>query len=94
MQTYTIKELRDNLAEIIARVSITGESVVVTKFGKSKVRIVADVGGKEVEKEREAKKKRLVKALDKSFGIWADREDMKDPDEWVRKIRTPRYTLE
>lgn len=94
MQTYTIKELRDNLAEIIARVSITGEPVVVTKFGKPKVRIVVDGGKEEVKKEREAKKKRLTQALEESSGIWADREDMKDPEEWVRKIRAPRFVLE
>lgn len=26
-----------------------------------------------------------------AFGIWADREDMKDPSAWLRKIRAPRY---
>ncbi len=26
-----------------------------------------------------------------AFGVWADREDMKDPSAWVRKIRGPRY---
>jgi arabinogalactan endo-1,4-beta-galactosidase len=25
------------------------------------------------------------------IGMWADREDMKDPSAWVRKIRAPRY---
>jgi addiction module RelB/DinJ family antitoxin len=26
-----------------------------------------------------------------AFGMWADREDMKDPAEWVRSIRRGRY---
>ena len=26
-----------------------------------------------------------------AFGMWADRDDMKDPSAWVRKIRAPRY---
>jgi hypothetical protein len=26
-----------------------------------------------------------------AFGIWADREDMKDVHAWLEKIRTPRY---
>jgi hypothetical protein len=26
-----------------------------------------------------------------AFGIWADREDMKDVHAWLRRIRTPRY---
>ncbi len=34
-----------------------------------------------------------VQRLKKSpaFGMWADREDMKDPTEWVRKIRRRRH---
>lgn len=27
------------------------------------------------------------------FGMWADREEMADPAEYVRNIRKPRYTL-
>jgi len=26
-----------------------------------------------------------------AFGMWADREDMKDVHAWLRKIRAPRY---
>jgi hypothetical protein len=26
-----------------------------------------------------------------AVGMWADREDMKDPSAWLRKIRAPRY---
>jgi hypothetical protein len=26
-----------------------------------------------------------------AFGMWAGREDMKDVEAWLRKIRTPRY---
>ncbi len=26
-----------------------------------------------------------------AFGMWADREDMKDPAAWLRKIRAVRY---
>jgi hypothetical protein len=26
-----------------------------------------------------------------AIGMWADREDMKDPSAWLRKIRAPRY---
>jgi hypothetical protein len=26
-----------------------------------------------------------------AFGMWADREDMKDPSAWVRRIRAQRY---
>jgi hypothetical protein len=27
----------------------------------------------------------------RAFGMWADREDMKDVHAWLRKTRTPRY---
>lgn len=27
-----------------------------------------------------------------AVGMWDDREDMKDPGEWVRNLRKPRYT--
>jgi hypothetical protein len=27
-----------------------------------------------------------------AFGMWKDREDMKDPAAYIRKIRQPRYT--
>jgi hypothetical protein len=27
------------------------------------------------------------------FGMWADREDMKDPTAWVRELRKPRFTF-
>jgi hypothetical protein len=26
-----------------------------------------------------------------AFGMWADREDMKDPVAWVRELRRPRF---
>lgn len=26
-----------------------------------------------------------------AFGIWADREDMRDPSEWVRQVRKGRF---
>ncbi|MGA9055124.1 MAG: hypothetical protein WB763_01295 [Terriglobia bacterium] len=26
-----------------------------------------------------------------AFGMWADREDMKDVHAWLKKIRAPRY---
>jgi hypothetical protein len=28
---------------------------------------------------------------DPAIGMWADREDMKDVERWVRQLRKPRY---
>jgi len=44
-----------------------------------------------IESER-AKRKKTIRVEDHpAFGIWKDREDMKDVHAWLRKIRTPRY---
>jgi hypothetical protein len=42
--------------------------------------------------EKSAKAKKKMRVEDHpAFGIWADREDMKDVHAWLRKIRAPRY---
>lgn len=90
-KTVTIKDTRDNLAEIINRVAVAGDSYIVTKFGKPKA-VIGPVGdtAKKTGKKRDA----FTDALDKTFGMWADRDDIGDAAEYVRKIRAPRYTLE
>lgn len=80
MQIIPIKETRANLADYINQVEIGGKSFIISKFGKPKamlVPILSDV------KRRSGRPQKLP-----GFGIWADREEMKDPDKWVRKIRS------
>lgn len=76
MQTIPIKETRANLADLINQVAVGGTSFIITKFGKPKAMLVPVLTDK-----------RRQTGLSASFGIWKDREDMKDPDKWVRKIR-------
>jgi hypothetical protein len=39
-----------------------------------------------------AKRKKTIRVEEHpAFGIWKDREDMKDVHAWLKKIRTPRY---
>lgn len=76
MQTIPIKETRANLADYINQVEIGGKSFIITKFGKPRAMLVPVLADK-----------RRQTGLSASFGIWKDREDMKDPDKWVRKIR-------
>jgi hypothetical protein len=39
-----------------------------------------------------AKRKKTIRVEDHpAFGIWKDREDMKDVHAWLRKMRPPRY---
>ena len=79
-QTIPIKETRANLADLINQVAVGGTSFIITKFGKPKamlVPVLSDVN------RRSGRSRKLP-----GFCIWAKREDMKDPDKWVRKIRS------
>ncbi len=77
----TAKQLRLKTSEVLKKVQRMG-SVTVTLRGKPVARLVA---------LNKSKPGRLVD--DPAFGMWADREDMKDVDAWLRKIRKPRYLL-
>lgn len=81
IQSISTKELRDNLATILERVAIGQQSFEVYKFGTIK----AVINPPQI-KTKEKKKKINFRKLP-AFGIWKDREDMKDPVEWVNKIR-------
>lgn len=76
-QTVTIKELRDNLAQLIEEVSISGKQIEITKFGKKKA-ILSPL------KDKKPKKKF---GLDAAFGMWKNRKDMKDSAKWVADLR-------
>lgn len=80
METVTVKYLRDNLAEIIDEAAIAKKSFVVTKFGKQKVAIVPI-------KDIKVKKKKVDFGKLPAFGMWKDREDMKDSAQWVSDLR-------
>ena len=44
-----------------------------------------------VKSSQRAQRKAARLPDDPAFGMWADREDMKDVHAWLKKIRTPRY---
>jgi antitoxin (DNA-binding transcriptional repressor) of toxin-antitoxin stability system len=77
-KTVTTKELRDNLSEIIEKVAGGGHSFIVSKFGKKKVL---------VSPYKEDKKKKVDLSKLPAFGMWKDREDMKDSVAWERQMR-------
>ena len=79
--TVTAKELRLKTSAILRKVQKVG-SATVTLRGKPVAKLTA-IGG--------SKSKPLTEY--RAFGMWADREEMKDPSAWVRKIRKPRYSL-
>ena len=77
MQTIPIKETRERLADLVNQVEVAGKRFIITKFGKPKAMLVPVL----------TDKPRKRSGLTASFGIWKDREDMKDLDAWVRKVR-------
>lgn len=78
--TVSIKETRRNLSELIEKVALTGETFLVTKFGKPKALIVP---AETKNKSNETKLSILVKTA----GLWAKRRDIKDSNSWVSKLR-------
>ena len=74
----TMLDLRRRTKDII-RALDRGESVTITYRGKEKGTIIPA-----------RKKKRRSITEHPAFGMWKDREDMKDPSAWVRKIRRSR----
>jgi len=77
----TAKQLRLKTSQVLKKVQ-QGGTVTVTLRGKP----VAKLLGLNSSKKRKLSEYRAI-------GMWADREDMKDVDAWLRNIRKPRYTL-
>lgn len=75
----TAKQLRLNTSRILRKVQHVG-SVTVT------------LRGKPVAKLSSLNAKPPMRVEDHpAFGMFADRDDMKDVHAWLKKIRTPRY---
>ena len=73
------EELRLNTSKILKKVQRIGSATVTLR-------------GKPVAKLMALNEEKVIRAADHpAFGMWADREDMKDVHAWLRKVRTPRY---
>jgi antitoxin (DNA-binding transcriptional repressor) of toxin-antitoxin stability system len=78
----SIVDLRYHMKDVLRAID-RGETVTVLYRGKEKARLVP-LGDRDPGKPK-------MKVSDHPFcGMWADREDMKDPAAYVRKIREPR----
>jgi prevent-host-death family protein len=75
----TIVDLRYRMKNVLAAVE-RGESITVLHRGKAKARLVP----------LEAKQPRGKLQADEAFGLWRDREDLRDVPRFVRKLRRPR----
>lgn len=77
IQTLSVKDVRNNLADVVSRVEMRGEEVIITKFGKPRAMLVPIEG-----------RKLKLGNLDEVFGAWKGRSDIKDTAKWVRDLRT------
>jgi antitoxin (DNA-binding transcriptional repressor) of toxin-antitoxin stability system len=78
----SIVDLRYHMKDVLRAID-RGETVTVLYRGKEKAKLVPI--------NAETSDKPKMKPSDHPFcGMWKDREDMKDPSAWVRKIRRSR----
>ena len=75
----TAKELRLRTSQVLKKVQQVG-TATVTLRGKPVAKLVS----------LNSRKERKLSEYS-AIGMWADREDMKDVDAWLRNIRKPRY---
>lgn len=75
-QTLSIKDVRNKLADIVSRVEMAGDEIIITKFGKPRAMLVPIT-----------KEMALKSALDETFGAWRNRRDIKDSAKWARELR-------
>ncbi len=75
----TAKQLRLKTSQVLKKVQQVG-SLTITLRGKPVAKLTAL-----------NKKKPTPLTEHPAFGIWANRQDMKDVDAWLQKIRKPRY---
>ena len=78
VRMVSVKDTRDNLAELLEQVAISGQQFVITKFGKPKAKLSPV--------EEKIRTKKTMGNLP-GFGMWADRKDIKDSGEWVTRVR-------
>lgn len=76
-QIVSIKDTRDNLADLISAVEMNGEEIIITKFGKPRAKLVPIFETSTLQ----------TNALDDVFGIWAKRKDIDDSASWVKTQR-------
>lgn len=75
----SIVDLRYRMKDVL-RALDRGEPVTVLYRGKAKAKLVPIA----------SEKPRMRMEDHPACGMWADREDMKDPVAWVRKLRSKR----
>ncbi len=80
-QLISIKDTRNKLAEIIDTVSLREDVFIITKFGKPRAMIVPI-----------SKNKIDASGIEKSFGAWVKRDDIKNTNKWAANLRVEMNT--
>jgi len=79
VKTATAKDLRNKTSQILDEVR-TGQPVTITYRGKP-IAVLAPI---------DIKRPKALKAT--GFGIWKDRKDNRNVEQWLSKLRQPRFT--
>ncbi|MBI4991443.1 type II toxin-antitoxin system Phd/YefM family antitoxin [Candidatus Gottesmanbacteria bacterium] len=79
LQSFSIKETREQLSHLIDQVAIAHRQFLITKFGKPKAMLTPIVSLSQQNKKKEG--------LLVSFGAWKNRIDIKDSAKWVSDLR-------
>jgi len=87
--SISVKDTRNNLADIIDRAFLGGERFLVTKFNKPKVVITSFKDSQFINN-----KEKINNILAKYEGIWKDREDIPDTKKWTENLRLNNETRE
>lgn len=80
LQTFSIRETRAQLSDIINQVSVANRSFVITKFGKPKAMVTPLVPAFK-------KNTKALKGIAMTAGAWKHRTDIKDSAKWVANLR-------
>jgi prevent-host-death family protein len=75
------KELRQKTRLLLDAVE-RGEEVTITYRGRAKARVV---------RIQSAPDRKEPASENELFGLWADRDDLADPQTWIRTLRQRRY---
>ena len=89
MKTLSIAEARRDFCSLAADIFESGDSVIISKHGMPCLIVSKFLPENTVEKPVPATKP--LRCEDTPlFGMWADREDMKDPRAWIENMRAKR----
>ena len=87
MKTLSIAEARRDFCSIASDVIESGESIVISRYGAPSLILMRY----KPEHVKEKPQPKTVRCEDTpGFGMWADREDMANPREWIEKTRAGR----